>query len=187
MTKTATHLALLTAFTALTLGACGKDDKAGTSDTPSSSAAKTVNAEPAKLAAVSIASMALTLDVPAESLVSDNTATAGFPSGTLYADPTIFVIGANEMFWKNDLAAQKAEIEKDPGNTFKKFTKEEAVEGGFHLEYELASMLDPKETLYGFHVRATIGGKEVDCSSNTQSPPEMARGVKMCKSLRASK
>lgn len=186
MTKTATHLAFLTAFTALTLGACAKDDKAEPSDPASASAGKTVNAEPAKLGPVSLASMSLTLDVPAESVVSDNTATAGFPSGTLYANPTIFVIGANEMFWKKDLASQKAEIEKDPGNTFKKFTKEEVVEGGFHLEYELASMLDPKETLYGFHVRATIAGKEVDCSSNTKGPAEMARGVTMCKSLRAS-
>ncbi len=184
MTKTATHLALLTAFTTLALSACSKDDKAEGADTGSSTA-KIVSAEPAKLAAVSLESMALTLDVPAESLVNDNTASAGFPSGTIYADPTIFVVGANEMFWKRDLASQKAEIEKDPGNTFKKFTKEETLEGGFHLEYELASMLDPKETLYGFHIRTTIAGKEVDCSSNTQSPAEMARGVKMCKSLRA--
>lgn len=186
MTRTATCLASLAAFSVLALGACSKSDDAGDSQSAPNSAAKTVNAPTAKIEAVSIASMAVTLDVPAESLINDNTPTAGFPSGTIYASPTIFVVGANDMFWKKDLASQKAEIEKDPGNTFKKFTKEETLDGGFHLEYELASMIDPNETLYGFHVRATIAGKEIDCSSNTQSPDEMARGVAMCKTLRAS-
>jgi hypothetical protein len=186
MTKTRAHLAFLVAITTLALGACSKDEKTDRGE-KGASTAKTVNAAQRTLEAVSIASMGLTLDVPAESLIDDNTATAGFPSGTLYADPTIFVVGANEMYWKGDLAAQKGEIERDPGNTFKKFTKEETADGGFHLEYELASMLDPTDTLYGFHRRATIAGKEVDCSSNTRSADERSRGVAMCKSLRASK
>ncbi len=187
MTKTS-RLTLLAALTTLTLGACSKsDDSSDKGDSPKTSAAKPSESKQARKEAVTVASMGLALDVPSGSEVTDNTANAGFPSGTLYADPTIFLIGANDMFWKADIAAQKAEIEKDPGNTFKKFTKEEATEGGFHLEYELASMLDPKETLYGFHIRATVDGKKVDCSSNTSSPAEMARGVAMCKSLRASK
>jgi len=189
MTKTrAHHLAVLAAITTLALGACSKDEKTDSAEKSPTMAAKTVKAATARIEAVSIASMGLTLDVPAESLLDDNTETAGFPSAMLYTDPTtLFLVGANEMYWKGDLASQKGEIEKDPGNTFKKFTKEETADGGFHLEYELASMLDPAVTLYGFHVRATIGGKQVDCISNTHSADERSRGVAMCKSLRATK
>lgn len=186
MTKTATVLLSL-ALPALLASACSKSDSDKAQDDKAVTAGKSAPAKADKLEAVSIASMGVSLDVPAESMVDDNTATAGFASGTIYANPTIFLVGKNDMFWKGDLSAQKAEIEKDPGNTFKKFTKEETAEGGFHLEFELASMLDPNETLYGFHVRTTIDGKEIDCSSNTRSPDEMARGVAMCKTLRAAK
>lgn len=186
MTKTAKHLTFLAAFSALALGACSKSDDAASSDKGAATSGKAAAAKAATPMAATIASMAVTIDVPEDSLVDDNTATAHFPSGTLYANPTIFLMGANDMFWKKDMASQKTEIEKSPGNTFKAFTKEEAIEGGFHLEFDLASMMDPKETLYGFHVRTTIAGKEIDCSSNTSSPEERERGVAMCKTLRAA-
>lgn len=140
----------------------------------------------AKMTAKTIASMKLTIDVPADANVDDNTKRAHFPSATIYASPTIFVTGQNEMFWKKDLAAQKKDIEKSPGNKFKKFTKETpGKDGGFHLEYELISMDD--KPLYSFHIRRKIGDKLVDCHTNTSSEAARKKGIKMCMTLRPAK
>ena len=168
----------------LALFACSKKDDESKSG-KKGKAGKTVTKKPAKLKAAKIASMGLALDVPEGTNITDNTKTAHFPSATVYASPTFFVTGKNDMFWKKDVAAQKADIKKSPGNKFKKFTKEKAAGDGFHLEYELISMM--KKPLYSFHIRRTIGGKLVDCSTNASSPEERAKGIKMCMSLRPAK
>ncbi len=184
MNKITGTITVAVAGIALTLGACSKsEDSAATAGKGADKASPVTKEKVAAQSPVSIASLALQIDVDEDSIVSDNTKTAHFPSATIYSSPTLFIIGANEMFWEKDLAAQKAEIEKSPGNKFKKFTKEESADGGFHLEFELLSMMD--ETLYGFHLRSTVNGKEFDCSSNADTPEGMAKGVAMCKTLRA--
>lgn len=183
-----THALVLLTSATLALGACGKseDKDSASSDNKAASASKGADKPaPKALKAAPIASMKVQIDVPEDADVNDNTETAHFPSATIYASPTIFITGANEMIWDAELSKVKTDLEKQPGNTFKKYLKEEAAEGGFHLEYELSSMMDPKKTLYGFHIRTTIGETQYDCSSNTQSTEEMAKGVSMCKSLRA--
>lgn len=175
----------------LAISACSKKDenkdknKAG--KTKSGESAKTDNKMPVvKTTAKTIPSLKLTIDVPADANVSDDTKRAHFPSATIYASPTIFVTAKNDMFWKKDLAAQKKEIEKNPGNKFKKFTKETpGKDGGFHLEYELTSMTG--KPLYSFHIRRKIGGTLVDCHTNTSSEAERQKGIKMCMTLRPAK
>lgn len=187
MRKTTPPFALI-AMSTLLFGACSKTEEAivVTAERAKPRVAKAVAKTPAAQKTINIASLSLSLTVPGGSRLSDTTATAGYPSSTIYTTPTIFLVGANEMFWRTDMAAQKAEIEKDPGNTFKTFTKDEVSEGGFHLEYELASMVNSKATLYGFHLRATIAGKQIDCQSNTSSPSEQSLGVAICRSLRST-
>jgi len=180
----------LTTIFALTLSlalfACSKsDDKdKGKTKAGKTASGKTATSS-AKLKAAKIASMSVAIDVPEGTKVSDDSKRAHFPSATIFASPTIFVTGKNDMFWKKDLAAQKADIQKSPGNKFKKFTKETPAKDGFHLEYELTSMTG--KPLYSFRIRRTIGGKQYDCHTNTSSPEERAKGIKMCMSLRAAK
>lgn len=186
-----TIAALLTAVAlATTVAACKKDDKQGegaakTSDKADKAAGKDKKAEPAapKLAFTKLGGLGVEAELPEGTQVDDNTAGAGFPSATIWASPTTFVHGAGDLSpIKADLAAAKAEIEKDP-NPFQKYTKEQTTEGGWHLEYELQSMMD-KETLYGVTVRTTIDGKPYDCSSNTRSAAERDAVAKICGSLR---
>lgn len=88
------------------------------------------------------------------------------------------------MFWPADVEAAKREIQES-SNPFKQFTKEEVSDGGFHLEYTLESMMD-KKPLYGFRLRATIGGKQFDCHTNSRDEQQRATALAICKSLRAA-
>jgi len=60
--------------------------------------------------------------------------------------------------YPSDFAAAKKSIEGD-ANKFKAFSKQEEIEGGWHLEFELTSMMD-QSPLFGVEVRKTIDGKQ---------------------------
>jgi len=83
----------------------------------------------------------------------------------------------------SDIAAAKKSIEMDP-NKLKSFTKEVEMEGGWHLEYELSSMMDPTKTLYGVNIRKTFGDKQYACTRNVDSAATRDAIAKACLSLK---
>ncbi|MCA9688008.1 MAG: hypothetical protein KC636_00250 [Myxococcales bacterium] len=85
--------------------------------------------------------------------------------------------------YPSDFDAAKKSIEGDP-NPFQKFTKEEKTDDGWHLEYELKSMMDPNRTLYGVQIRKTIGEKQYECGRNVDSADERALVAEVCASLK---
>lgn len=176
---------LIVAALSLTLftTACGKKsdgDKAKATEGGGKEGGGGKAAPPAKLEYKKIASLGLEVEVPSDANVDDNTANAGFPSATIWASPTIFLMGGDMI--PSDFDKAKADIQKDP-NPFKSFTKEDKTEGGWHLEYELESMMD-KAVLYGVSIRQTIDGKVYDCGTNSSSKEEREKTIKICKSVR---
>jgi len=185
--KTVLPLLLLAASTA----ACKKTD-----DAKANPATKGIEA-PAKPAAApawkKVASMGIEVQVPADADVQDNTATAGFPSSTIYftdGTPTTFIMGAKDLndslTLSKDLDSTKVRIQKEM-NGFKAFTKEEKTGDGFVLRYSGASMTDPKEALYGVTIRSSVAGLTLDCETNASSEAEIAKTVAVCKTIRAAK
>jgi len=168
---------MLVITVSLALGCGEKQEKSG--------AAKETKDKPAaKSEWKSLGSLGLEASVPGSTEIDDKTKSAGFPTATIWASPTTFVTGKNDMFWPADVAKAKAEIQKDP-NKFQAFSKEESKDGGFHLEYTLESMMD-KKPIYGVKLRRTIGGKVYDCGSNSSSEAERAKVIALCGSLRAA-
>ena len=179
----------LTAVLALSLATTGckkKEEGGGDKAAKPGETAKPGGAPPpaAKLEWKKLGGLGVEVEAPSDATVDDNTANAGFPTATIWASPTTFVHGAGDMSpLKPDLDGAKAEIQKDP-NPFKQFTKEEKSDTGWHLEYELSSMIDKAETLYGVSIRTTIDGKPFECGSNARSTAERDNVVRLCKSLR---
>ncbi len=183
-------LTVLCAVLALSMG-CDKksetsgDNKTGNTKANGGKAGDKAKPAPAKAAAMEwmpVGALGLSVEAPAGTKIDDKTQGAGFPTATIWASPTTFVTGQNDMFWKKDIAGAKAEIEKDP-NKFQAFTKEEATADGFHLEFTLESMMD-KKPIYGVKLRRKIGEKMFDCGSNTQSEELRAKVLKLCQSLK---
>ena len=117
--------------------------------------------------------------------IDDKTASAKFPSVTIWASPTVFVTGKNDVFWPADAEKAKEEAKSDP-NKFQSFTLDKATASGFHLEYTLESLMD-KAPIYGVKIRETVGGNPFDCGGNAKSETERKKIVAICQSLRASK
>jgi len=85
--------------------------------------------------------------------------------------------------YPSDFEAAKKSIEGDP-NKFQKFTKEESTDAGWHLEYELKSMMDPEKTLYGVQIRKKIGEKQYECGRNVDSAEKRAVVAEACATLK---
>jgi hypothetical protein len=176
----------------LLVAACKKDE------TKADPAAKGTEAPAAKPAAApatwkKVPSMGIEVSVPADADVQDNTASAGFPSSTIYftdGTPTTFIMGAKDlndaMALSKDLESTKARIQKEMTG-FKAFSKEEKTADGFVLLYSGASMTDPKESLYGVTIRSSAAGLTLDCQTNASSEAEIAKTVAVCKTIRAAK
>jgi hypothetical protein len=182
MTHTTTKTFLFSLCSvSLALIAC-KGDKAGT--TNQGTAAKSADpAAPAKLVYKPLGGLGLEAQVPDDATINDDSKTAGFPSVTVYAQPTTFVNGAGEdSMSPQTFEAAKKEIQKDP-NPFKRFTKEETTADGWKLEYELESMGD-KAPIYGYKVRFKVEGKPFECGSNNRSSAERDAVIKLCSSIR---
>lgn len=170
----------------LTAAACKKDEaKEGGSAKPAAGdKGGGKGAAPApKVEYKKVGGLGLEIEVPADVTIDDNTSGAGFPMATVWTWPTLFVQGPGDLSpVKPDLDGAKAEIQKDP-NPFKTFTKEEKTDTGWHLEFELESMLD-KKPVYGVQIRTTIDGQPYDCGSNTSSPAERDAVIAFCRTLR---
>ena len=59
----------------------------------------------------------------------------------------------------------------------------EEIEGGWHLEFELTSMMD-QSPLYGVEIRKTIEGKQYSCSRNDRDVANRDAVAKACLTLR---
>lgn len=180
-------LTLATALS-LTLAAtgCSKKDEGnkaqpGATTGGGTKAGGTTAAAPAKLEWKKIASLNVEVEVPAETTIDDNTATAGFPAATLWAPGSLFIHGGEMIPSSYDASKAQAQKEMDG---FKQFSKDEKTDTGWHLEYEGESALDKGNTVYGFTVRSTVDGKAFDCTSNKNSKEERDAAVKICKTLR---
>lgn len=176
---------------ALTLVACKKgEDKGG--GAPAAEDKKPAAAPVWK----KVASMGIEVEVAPDADVQDNTASAGFPSSTIYftdGTPTTFIFGAKgdlseSLAIQKDFDSTKARVQKEH-NGFKAFTKEEkAADGvGFELRYTGSDMIEKDKTLYGVTIRSKVGELTLDCSTNASSEAEIEKTVKVCKSIRAAK
>ena len=178
--KTLTLVAALSLTLVTT--ACGKKTEGDGKAKPTEGGGKSGGgtATPAKLEYKKIASLGLEVEVPAGSNIDDNTATAGFPSATLWAPGALFLMGGDMIPSSYDAAKAQAQKETDG---FKAFSKDEKTDAGWHLEYEGESSMD-KSVIYGFSIRAAYDGKAFDCSTNAHSKEEREAAIKICKSVR---
>jgi len=122
----------------------------------------------------------LTAEVPAGAEIMDMSADA--PNVMISAEACTVNVSTVTEAYASDFDKAKAEVQKDP-NPFKKFSKEEKTEGGWHLEFELESMMD-KTPLYGVQIRTTIDGKQYECGRNERDAAKIACVVKVCQSLK---
>lgn len=136
---------------------------------------------PAALAWKTLDKLGAKIEVPADVEVMDASADApGVSIVTPKGDLSIDVVVTTDVY-ASTLEAAQAEIKKDP-NAFKKFTVEKKTDDGWHLEFELESMID-KTPLYGVQVRKKIGDKSIQCSRNVKTEDERAKVAKACGSL----
>jgi hypothetical protein len=165
------------------VAACGSKKKDGGGDNSGGGGAdKPVEA---KLVWKKVGGMGIEAEVPEDAKIDDNTAGAGHPMATIWASPTTFVSGEGDSDLKPTLEEQKARLEKEPGNKFKKWLKEEKTADGWVLEVERESMTG--DALTQVAVRRTINDKPFNCGSNVRGADEVAKVKKLCQSLRAAK
>ncbi len=176
----------------LSLGCDKKDAKAGddksakAGDKADSKDAKAGDKKEAKAAAPALAfkkldKFGLEIEVPSDVEVMDG---AG-ESVSIFNNDVNINLGVAGDAHPSDFAAAKKSIEMDP-NKLKSFTKEVEIEGGWHLEFELSSMMDPTKTLYGVNVRKTFGDKQYTCTRNTDTAKARDAIAKACLSLKAA-
>src|SRR5687768_4495174 len=116
------------------VAACGSKKKEG--EGGGGGGGETKPAE-AKLEFKKLGGLPLEAEVPSDANIDDTSKGAGYPSVTIYASPTTFVSGGGEMSdLKPTLEETKARMEKEPGNKFKKWGKEEKTADGWVLEAE---------------------------------------------------
>lgn len=187
MTKVNLSRSFLLLAVVASLGACGGDTKKGdvksdgkvaevpTADKKIDEAPKAVALAPMKLPP-----LPLQMDLPSDAKVSDNTQDA--PNATVSTDTYSINVSTVTAAYPSDFAAAKKSIESD-ANKFKAYTKEEQIEGGWHLEYELSSMMD-QSPLYGVQIRKTIDGKQYNCARNDRDLAKRDAIAKACLTLR---
>lgn len=167
------------------LAGCGSKTE-GTGAGPSStshagSTAKGASKKEVKLEFKNLDKLGAKIEVPEGTQVMDTSADA--PGVSMFDDSGDFSLDVNvttEMY-ASDANAAKEQIKKDP-NTFKKFTVEKVTADGWHLEFELESMID-KKPLFGVQVRKKLGDKQLECSRNQPSEAARAVAAKACDSL----
>jgi hypothetical protein len=62
--------------------------------------------------------------------------------------------------------------------------EEQGADGGWKLEWEAESSMDPKETVYGVDHRVMIDGAAYGCSRRTDTPEGQACVARACASLK---
>ena len=189
-TNLSCNFLLLAALTGLSLGACGGDakkadgkdgkvaEKAPAGDKKIEEAPK-----PAAMAPMKLPPLALEMDLPSDASVMD--ATVDAPGVMVSTNTWAINLSTVTEAYPSDFAAAKKSIEGDP-NKFKEFTKQEEIEGGWHLEFELTSMMD-QSPLYGVEIRKTIDGKQYSCGRNDRDVANRDAVAKACLTLRPAK
>ncbi|MBL9102415.1 MAG: hypothetical protein JNL82_15755 [Myxococcales bacterium] len=180
------HLLVAALVGGLGLTACGGETKK--TDTKASDAKKTEDAKkpedakpaPAAMAFKKLDKLPLEIEVPADAEVMDTSVDA--PSVNVSSGEMTVMVGTVTEAYPSDFAAAKKSVESDP-NKFKSFTKQEEKDGGWHLEFELTSMMD-QSPLYGVQIRKVIDGKAYECSRNDRSQAVRDAVAKACQSLR---
>ena len=173
---------LLLAALSVSLGACGgeakKTEKAPAGDKKIEEAPK-----PAAMVAMKLPPLPLEMDLPGEATIMD--ASADAPGAMVSTNTWAINVSTVTEAYPTDFAGAKKSVEGDP-NKFKSFTKQEEIEGGWHLEYELTSMTDQK-SLYGVEVRKTIDGKQYTCGRNDRELANRDAVARACLTLRKAK
>lgn len=179
------RLLTLALLTLAPLAGCGSKTE-GTGAGPSStsnagSTAKGAAKKEAKLEFKNLDKLGVKIEVPSDTQMMD--ASADAPGVSMFNNAGDFSLDVNVTTdaYASDANAAKEQIKKDP-NTFKKFTVEKVTADGWHLEFELESMID-KKPLYGVQVRKKVGDKELECARNQPSEAARAVAAKACDSL----
>jgi hypothetical protein len=199
--RPARRIAFRAVALALALGGCkgepGKDTPADPAK-PIEGGATSGAAGGASADAVELPSLGLVMDAPAagatvQTLTAGQDWAAGPPDVSVRAGKITIDIAAVTPTYAATLDAAKAQIQdnpnlvgrpkKSPFTDFKKFTKEAAIEGGWHLEYELEARMD-NSTHHGVQIRKTIDGKAYQCGQNHHDPAHNAAVASACLSLR---
>jgi hypothetical protein len=142
----------------------------------------TAQAAPPALAWKPMDKLGLQIEVPSDVEALDasaDTPAVWFSS----AQCSVRVTQASPAFAR-DLAAARAEIEKDPGCPFKAWGKAEKTDDGWHLEWQCADMFDKSKVNHGIQVRRAFGPRQVDCWEKVDSPERAACAVRACQSLK---
>jgi hypothetical protein len=181
MNRTTFSASILTIALASTAGCKKSDEKAPPATTGSAGKPADETAASATAPAwTTMPMLGLAIELPAPSEVRD--ASADAPNARLSIGDDSMGVHTVTAVYASSMEAAKAELQKDP-NPFKKFTKEQATEGGWHFEYELESMID-KSPLYGVKIRTTIDGKQYECGSNVRDAAIRAAVAKACATLK---
>ena len=120
--------------------------------------------------------------------------TAGPPDASVRVDKVTIDVAAAAPKYAQTLEAAKAEVQahpnlegrhkREPSHTFTRFTKEQPIDGGWHLEYEFVTALDKDKPHHGVLIQRTIGGKVFQCGQNTWNPEYRNTIVKACLGLK---
>lgn len=170
----------MTLLALLALGACKDKDKSteGESAKPASAEAPATEApketaKPAAAGPLKIEALALTIDVPAGTKVSDMAGTqmVQAPGFAVSVDPA--GLSAAET-----LAAEVEEAKSMYSGT--NITQEE-IEGGWHVTFENTGSMG---TNYMVRSRLTIDGKPYTCSTTSSTKEQMAAALAACKTLK---
>jgi len=185
MSLSRNFLVLAAVVGSLSLGACGGDAKQGdakVAEKGDPKADKKVEEapKPAAAAFMKLPPLPLEMELPSDATVMDSTVDA--PGVMVSTNTWAINLSTVTEAYPSDFAAAKKSIEGDP-NKFKAFTKEEEIEGGWHLEFELSSMMD-QSPLYGVEIRKTIDGKQYSCSRNDRDVANRDAVAKACQTLR---
>jgi hypothetical protein len=167
---------------ALSLAACGKDDKdkaAGGGGTTGASAPGKAAKAPA-IEWIKLGPVGLQAEAPAGSNVMDTSVDA--PGVMVSGDRCAFIVSTVTEAHPSTYDAEKNETQKFTDG-FKSFSKDEQFEGGWHFEYEGLSAIDQKP-LYGVQVRVTVGGKQYACGRNDGDKAVIDCAARACRSLK---
>lgn len=178
---------MLIAVLSVSLGACGGDTKKAdgkdgkvAAKAPAGDKKIEEAPKPAAVAAMKLPPLPLEMDLPSDAKVMDGSKDA--PNATVSTNTFSINVSTVTEAYPKDFAAAKKSIEGDP-NKFKAFTKQEEIEGGWHLEFELTSMMD-QSPLYGVEVRKTIDGKQYSCARNDRDVANRDAIAKACLTLK---
>jgi hypothetical protein len=181
-----TRNVLISIIFAAALVACGgkKDDKSGGGTT----GAKTEDKKPAAPAApawVQVPTLGVQLEMPGDAKAEPGAGDSFMISGA--TPDCVVMLGKESPEMADSYEKTLGNIkEAKMGNGKLKAVKKEekGADGGFKIEWEAESSMDPKETLYGVEHRVVIDGTMYGCSRRTNTAEGQACVAKACASLK---